>query len=211
MTQYGFYFDSSRCTGCKTCEMACKDYKDLSQTIAFRNVYDYEGGHCTVDANGIAQNTAYAYHLSLACNHCDQPKCLTSCPQGAIEKNAKTGIVAINKDKCTGIGACVEACPYKVPILDKEIKKGVKCDACSDRVAEGKKPICVESCPLRALDFGDIEELRATYGNVAGIAPMPSPEETKPNIVITKCPAAKDPGDKTGFVANEQEVTGVPA
>ncbi|NGE23959.1 hypothetical protein G5637_35580, partial [Klebsiella pneumoniae] len=22
-TQYGFYIDSSRCTGCKTCELAC--------------------------------------------------------------------------------------------------------------------------------------------------------------------------------------------
>ena len=42
MTQYGFYFDSTRCTGCKTCEMACKDYKDLPATIAFRKVYDYE-------------------------------------------------------------------------------------------------------------------------------------------------------------------------
>ncbi|OSB96938.1 4Fe-4S dicluster domain-containing protein, partial [Klebsiella pneumoniae] len=28
-----------------------------------------------------------------------------------------------------------------------------KCDGCHERVAEGKKPICVESCPLRALDF----------------------------------------------------------
>ena len=44
MTQYGFFFDSTRCTGCRTCEMACKDYKDLSATIAFRKVYDYEGG-----------------------------------------------------------------------------------------------------------------------------------------------------------------------
>lgn len=211
MTQYGFYFDSSRCTGCRTCEMACKDYKDLSQTIAFRKVYDYEGGTWTAGADDTYASTAFAYHLSLACNHCDKPQCMANCPQGAIAKDSKTGIVAINKDKCTGAGVCVEACPYNVPIVDPDQKKGVKCDMCSDRVAEGKKPICVEACPVRALDWGNIEDLRSKHGSVAGIAPMPTPDETQPNIVITKCPAAKDPGDKTGAIANEREVTGVPA
>ena len=43
---YGFYFDSTRCTGCRTCEMACKDYHDLSTEAAFRRVFDYEGGVC---------------------------------------------------------------------------------------------------------------------------------------------------------------------
>lgn len=211
MTQYGFYFDSTRCTGCRTCEMACKDYKDLPQTMAFRKVYDYEGGTWTPGEGGLFATDAYAYHVSLACNHCDQPKCVANCPQGAIEKDGKTGLVAINDEKCIGAGTCVEACPYGVPILDKEKKKGLKCDGCADRVAEGMKPICVEACPLRALDFGDIEELRTTYGDVAGIAPMPSPEETHPNIVINECPAAKKPGDTTGMVANPLEVTGVAA
>ena len=45
--------------------------------------------------------------------------------------------------------------------------KSVKCNMCADRVAAGKQPICVEACPLRALDFGDIEELRAAYGDDA--------------------------------------------
>ena len=44
MTQYGFYFDSSRCTGCKTCELVCKDYHDLGPDILFRRIYDFEGG-----------------------------------------------------------------------------------------------------------------------------------------------------------------------
>ncbi len=35
-TQYGFFIDSSRCTGCKTCELACKDYKDLTPDVSFR-------------------------------------------------------------------------------------------------------------------------------------------------------------------------------
>ena len=34
-TQYGFFIDSSRCTGCKTCELACKDFKDLTPGSQF--------------------------------------------------------------------------------------------------------------------------------------------------------------------------------
>ena len=90
MTQYGFYFDSTRCTGCKTCEMACKDYKDLPATIAFRKVYDYEGGSWTDAGNGVYTTDTFAYHVSLACNHCAMPACMAKCPSGAIEKDGKT-------------------------------------------------------------------------------------------------------------------------
>ena len=140
MTQYGFYFDSTRCTGCRTCEMACKDYKDLSTTIAFRKVYDYEGGTWSDAGGGAYTSDAFAYHVSLACQHCEMPACMSKCPSGAIEKDSKTGLVSINEEKCTGAGVCVETCPYNVPILDKDAKKGVKCDGCADRLTEGKNP-----------------------------------------------------------------------
>ena len=149
MTQYGFYFDSTRCTGCKTCEMACKDYKDLPATIAFRKVYDYEGGSWTDAGDGIYTTDTFAYHVSLACNHCAMPACMAKCPSGAIEKDGKTGLVHIDQEKCTGVGACVETCPYNVPIVDKALGKGVKCDGCADRVAEGLNPICVDACPVQ--------------------------------------------------------------
>ena len=68
-------------------------------------------------------------------------------------------------------------------------------------------PICVEACPLRALDFGDVEALRAAHaGAVDAIAPLPSGSETTPSLVILPCPAAKEPGDTTGMIANELEV-----
>ena len=52
MTDYAFYFDASRCTGCKTCELACKDYHDLSPHVAFRKVYEYGGGSWQKNADG---------------------------------------------------------------------------------------------------------------------------------------------------------------
>ncbi|AXD09112.1 dimethyl sulfoxide reductase [Salmonella enterica] len=51
-TQYGFFIDSSRCTGCKTCELACKDYKDLTPDVSFRRIYEYAGGDWQITASG---------------------------------------------------------------------------------------------------------------------------------------------------------------
>lgn len=204
---YGFYFDSTRCTGCRTCEMACKDYHDLSTEAAFRRVFDYEGGEFVENADGTVTATTYAYHLSEACNHCESPKCFAACPTGAIEKD-EDGIVYIKEDVCTGTGACVDACPFGVPILVKEKNKAVKCDMCRDRIAEGKRPICVEACPLRALEWGDLDELKKAHPDaVHAIAPMADPSITNPSVIINACPAAKEVGDTTGAVANEKEVT----
>ena len=58
MTQYGFYFDSSRCTGCKTCELVCKDYHDLGPDILFRRIYDFEGGSWEKTPEGATTATA---------------------------------------------------------------------------------------------------------------------------------------------------------
>ena len=173
------------CTGCKTCVLACKDNKDLSAEISFRKVYEYGGGTWS-QSDGLWSNDAFGYYVSVACNHCDSPACMAKCPHGAISKDPDTGIVNNDPEKCIGCGTCAIACPYSAPKVDEEIKKAVRCDMCADRVAEGKQPICVEACPLRALDFGEISELRQKYGEIADIAPLPSADETKPNIVITE-------------------------
>lgn len=44
MKQYGFFFDSTKCTGCKTCQVSCKDEKDLKLGPKFRRIYEYGGG-----------------------------------------------------------------------------------------------------------------------------------------------------------------------
>ena len=82
-TQYGFFIDSSRCTGCKTCELACKDYKDLTPDVSFRRIYEYAGGDWQED-NGVWHQNVFAYYLSIACNHCEDPACTKVCPRDAI-------------------------------------------------------------------------------------------------------------------------------
>jgi anaerobic dimethyl sulfoxide reductase subunit B (iron-sulfur subunit) len=205
MAQQGFYIDNSRCSGCKTCEIACKDYKNLGTDILFRKIYDYEGGGWVQRDDGTWDQNVFMYHLSVACNHCTVPACVAVCPVTALIKDGDTGLVYIDDELCIGCGVCVTACPYQVPKLDVELSKAQKCDGCIDRIKEGKQTICVEACPIRALDMGDIDTLRSQYGAVDQIPPLPDPE-TAPNLVVKLSPAAEDPNVATGFVANELEV-----
>lgn len=203
---YGFHFDGTRCTGCKTCVLACKDKSNLPSDINFRNVYEYGGGAWEKDGAGCWAHDTFTYHVSVACNHCDMPVCMANCPQGAIEKDALTGEVKSDPEKCIGCGTCANSCPYGAPKVDTDAMKSVKCNMCIERVEAGKQPICVEACPLRALDFGEIDELRATYGDAAEIAPLPAASETSPNLVITAPVVAKPVGDTAGAVMNELEI-----
>ncbi|MCL2529822.1 MAG: 4Fe-4S dicluster domain-containing protein [Coriobacteriia bacterium] len=205
MAQLGFFFDNSRCTGCKTCEMSCKDYKDLSESILFRKVYDFEGGSWTADDAGGLSTTTFVYHVSAACNHCVSPACQAHCPADAIIKDEDNGLVHIDEEACISCGDCVEACPFDVPRMDPITDLAVKCDGCIARIQDGKKPICVQACPLRALEMDDIEALRAEHGDLWQIPPLPV-ASTGPCLSIKPSPALDSPALDQGFVANELEV-----
>ena len=92
--------------------------------------------------------------------------------------------VKVYEQTCMRCGACAKACPYGAPVLDEIAHKMHKCDACADRLAQGLLPICVEACPQRAIEFGEVSELRKKYGNNADIAPLPSSSVTQPSLVI---------------------------
>ena len=204
--QYGFYFDNSRCTGCRTCVMACKDYKDLDASRTFRRVIDYEGGVWTQGSLDAYTQTAFAYHVSLACNHCNSPACVQVCPTGAMHKD-EYGLVWPDWGKCIGCGYCTMACPYHAPVIDQEEKKSSKCDGCRSRIAEGKQSICVEACPLRALEFEPVEVIRNTRpGSDSDIPPLPSHTLTWPNLFIRPSPAVDRAHAIGGHIANYREI-----
>ena len=123
-----------------------------------------------------------------------------------MHKRDSDGLVAVNEDICIGCKSCRMACPYNAPQYDPRKGNMTKCNGCYERLAEGMKPICVDACPLRALDFGPIEELRAKYGELAAVAPLPEAKFTAPAIVITPSPNARPTGDRTGFLGNPKEV-----
>ena len=205
MTQQAFYFDGTRCTGCKTCVFACKDKNDLDVGVAYRKVYEVTGGETSKDDNGCATTSCYSYYTSVACNHCDDPACAKVCPTGAMTKDGDTGLVTVDADKCIGCGYCHMACPYNAPKVDREKGHSVKCDGCADLVAKGEKPSCVMACPARALDFGTADDM-AKLGEQADSAPLPEKSYTKPNLYIKPSRDAKPAGDASAKVANPLEV-----
>lgn len=205
MTQHAFFFHGQRCTGCKTCQLACADYHDLSSEFWYRRIYEYGGGSWQQDEDGCWTTDTFTYYVSIACNQCDDPACVKVCPTTAMHKDPETGLVLVDATKCIGCGYCHMACPYNVPKVDRAKGHSVKCDGCAERVAEGLAPICVEACPMHALDFGTVEEMEK-LGERADFAPLPSPSYTTPNLFAIPPANAKPVGSDEGKIMNLLEV-----
>lgn len=185
MDRKGFYFDNRKCTGCRTCQVACKDKNDLQVGTLFRRVTSYQAG---------AYPNAMLYHYAASCNHCEKPECVAVCPNGAMYINEEDGTVQHDDSKCIGCQYCVKACPYGVPQYVEDIKLTHKCDACFQLRANGEDPACVAACPMRALEFGPIDELRAAHpDSVDQIAVLPDAAQTNPSLAINAKEAALEP------------------
>ena len=158
MTQYGFMFDMNRCYACQACSIACKDWHGIEPGAEkFMTVYEWEEGTFP---------NIRLHSLAFPCAHCEDPACLKVCESGAIYKEDEFGAVLVDQDKCTGCRKCYSACPYGAPRFATD------------------EPTCTQSCPLRAFDFGPIDELIEKYGDVRYCAGMPAPEATKPSYII---------------------------
>jgi len=205
MGRYGFHFDGTRCTGCHTCVLACKDYHDLSDHIAYRQVYEYGGGDWEQDEQGSWTSDVFLYFVSLACNHCESPACTQACPTGAMHKD-ELGFVSVDSARCIGCGYCALSCPYHAPKVDRTVGHSVKCDGCEERVVAGRLPVCVEACPLRALDFGPYDELLSRYGRGTDVAPLPASGWTNPSLLVTPSRHARPTDDTDGSLENLDQI-----
>jgi len=82
--QLAFYFDQTRCTGCHTCAVACKDWHDLpAELVQWRRVSTCEEGKFP---------NVLVRHLSISCAHCASPACAAACPEDAISKRPGDGL-----------------------------------------------------------------------------------------------------------------------
>ncbi|WP_394130846.1 DMSO/selenate family reductase complex B subunit [Shewanella maritima] len=206
LTQYGFYFDTRKCNGCKACHIACKDKFDAELGVKPRRVYEYGGGQFNEAADGTVTCDVFTYYMSIGCNHCSEPVCVKACPTGAMHKRREDGFVHVSADLCIGCGSCASACPYDAPQLDPLRKVMIKCDGCYKRVENGQQPLCVVGCTQRALDFGHIDDLRAQYGEQASIAPLPASNITSPNLIIGTSDMTRPSGSIDGRIQNPDEV-----
>lgn len=176
MARLGFYFDLRMCIGCRTCQVACKDKNRLGVGTFFRRVQSFETG---------VYPTATIYHFTSSCNHCENPKCVAGCPTGAMYK-AEDGTVQHNDDLCIGCCYCTWNCPYSVPQYMEEKHVVGKCDSCRDLRDVGENPVCVDSCPMRAIKFGNLEDLKAEYGPdlVSELPILERASVTNPSLLV---------------------------
>ncbi len=188
MSKLGFYFDVRMCIGCRTCQVACKDKNRLDVGINFRKVRSFE--------TGVYPN-ALIYHYSGACNNCAEAKCVEGCPTGAMHY-ADDGTVQHDPDRCIGCRYCQWNCPYGVPEYIEETGIIGKCDTCIDLREAGGNPACVDACPMRCLDFGDMDDLIEKYGAelVNELPILPKAEISIPSLLIKPKNASLDPNPK---------------
>ena len=165
MNNPSFFFNSSSCSGCKACQAACKDKHGLEVGRLWRRVYEVSGGGWRQEGAAWISD-AYAYNLSIACNHCEQPTCVEACPTTALYKRPD-GLVLIDPQRCIGCRYCTWACPYGAPQYDLQTRVMTKCTGCVDYLEAGLPPACVAACPLRVLDFGEQEAMQARYSITA--------------------------------------------
>ena len=188
-----FFFDQTRCIGCNSCTVSCKDYYNVNPgKVRWRK-------HETYDR---PEDAGVFYSLVMACNHCVEPACMTACGAGAITKRAD-GIVMVNRNKCQELKSCIDACPFAEPGIaddrqeyDRETKWIVqhpmqKCNMCAELQDNGEKPVCERSCPARAIEVGDFDELMRKHPGAEQVNPTKYPyayinntNDTKPSLII---------------------------
>ena len=163
--------DLSKCTGCRGCQLACKQWNQLParQTVntgTYQNPPDLLPNTWNIirflEISSSDGRVAWLFRHD-ACMHCTDAACVKVCPSGALS-HTKYGTVALDNSKCIGCKECVFACPFEVPRYDPETDKILKCDMCFSRIDNAMEPACVKACPTDALRFGDKDEmLRVAY------------------------------------------------
>ena len=170
MADKSFFIDTTKCTACRGCQVACKQWnmnpgtktvqrgshqnpEDLSFTtfkVVRFNELEMEG------------NPKW-YFFPDQCRHCLEAPCLDTAESlglKAITKDEATGAILYNpkvKVKADDFKTIRESCPYDIPRWNEKTGIMAKCTMCIDRVKAGLLPACVKTCPTGAMRFGDRE------------------------------------------------------
>lgn len=154
----GILVDTTRCIGCRACEIACAEEHDLFvpdvvNDGAFEQVRKTSEKQWTV-VNKFETEKGDVF-VKRQCMHCYQAACAIACPTEAM-KQTDHGPVIWRGNKCIGCRFCMVSCPFEMPKFeyDEWNPKLQKCTMCFERLEEGQKPACVSACPTDALMFG---------------------------------------------------------
>ncbi len=151
--RFGMVIDQERCIGCEACTIACKIENN---TTDYWIKVETQGRAVKDTPEGKFPNLTMNF-LPKLCNHCENPPCIDSCPEDALQKR-DDGIVILDQELCTGCQSCLTACPYNIIVFDDESNLAGKCNFCAHRVDQGLEPFCVICCEGQAIYFGDLND-----------------------------------------------------
>ena len=163
----GVLVDLRKCMGCRGCQVACKQWNELSGVSTwnwgtYENPPDLSPNTWSlIKFREIGENGSVKWLFNKwQCMHCVKPACVTVCPTSALYKTEE-GPVLYDESRCIGCQYCRIACPFSIPRFDWETNVVRKCTLCMDRIADGLEPACVKTCPSGALSFDEREEVIA--------------------------------------------------
>jgi formate dehydrogenase iron-sulfur subunit len=176
----GMFIDTSVCTGCKACQVACKQWNELPEEDrdavlehrAFTGDSYDNTAHLSasnwrhvkfIEQIGPAGSTDRAgarwLMMSDSCKHCEQAGCLEVCPTGALYRT-QFGSVDIHQDVCIGCRYCVGACPFGVIAYNHRSGRVNKCILCQDRLEQNQGTACAKACPTASINYGKVDDLK---------------------------------------------------
>ncbi len=163
-----FLIDTTKCTGCRGCQVACKQWNQLkAEKTTFFSGEGYQNPPLMSeytftrvkfkDYQKDGQNE-FAFYKEM-CMHCNEPACASVCPVGAFIKTPE-GPVVYNAGRCIGCRFCMIACPFGIPKYEwsKAFPLVRKCTGCYSRIKEGLQPACATACPT-AITYGSRSDM----------------------------------------------------
>lgn len=157
--------DTTKCIGCRACQVACKQWNQLPAedtffTPNYANPHHFSA-HTWTRVNFVEYKNEEEinwFFLKQNCMHCQDAVCMQVCPSGAITHN-EMGFVVIDEHKCISCNYCAANCTFKIMSFDLSMGIARKCNLCQDRIHSGLEPTCVKTCPTGALKFGERKDI----------------------------------------------------
>jgi formate dehydrogenase iron-sulfur subunit len=168
MADKSFFIDTTKCTACRGCQIACKQWNKNPGTKTIQIGSHQNPADLSFSTFKLVRFSEFEtggepkwYFFPDQCRHCMEPPCKAaaeSLGSKAIAKDEETGAVIFNpkvKVKAADFKSIKEACPYDIPRMDEKSGGMAKCTMCIDRLKAGLLPACVKTCPTGAMSFGD--------------------------------------------------------